>query len=193
MKKIKFTQISAAVCVLVALTLVISCTSAPAKASQASTVRVSLMSQEGLRHDGGSTFVENPYLIPEGMIKGKPNEFIVLKVDFALTAPALVEVQAKAVNPEGAPVAPLFSIEDMKTFWEAWPAKESDVLRRLDRLERTYMPELITKAPKGSTTWYLVFVGKNPIPRPTKVVVKAFIGEGAPASFEFDLPEVAKK
>lgn len=183
---------------VIALALVIffldSCASSPGKAARESSVNIAMMSQEELRlSGGGSTFKENPYLVPEGLIKGKSNEFIVLRADFYLATAATVEIQVNALDPVGASVLDIMNLEDMKSFWEAWPGKEADIMRRSDWLERTYIPSLVQKSVRGSRTWYLVFVGKNPIPRPTKVLVKAFIGESAPSLFEFDLPALPAK
>ncbi len=194
MKKIVAIHIACAMAVLCALSLFVSCASSPGNAARISTVNVSMLSQDEVRHTGsGSTFTENPYLVPEGIVKGKPYEFIVLRVDFKLESATTVEIQAKTIDANGLSNVPLFGLEEMKSLWEAWPGKEADVLRRSDALERTYMPALVQKSSRGSRTWYLVFVGKNPIPRPTKVAVKAFIGESAPSVFEFELPALPAK
>lgn len=193
MKIKRIVRMAGSIAVILSIMLAVSCATVGAKNEKVSTVKVSFMSQDAMKKEGGSTFVENPYLVPEGMLKGKPYEFIVLKIDADLASGSVVEIQAAALNPDGKAAATLFSLDEMKSLWEAWPAAEADVLRRADRLERTYMPGLITKAPRGNTTWYLVFVGKNPIMRPAKVSVKAFIGAGAPVSFEYELPPLPAK
>lgn len=170
---------------VITVTMLLSCAGTPRPTENQVTIK--LMDTRSIQLWGGQTYNDNPYLPPQGLIQGKPYELAVVKIDANLVAAADFEMQARLVGAEGKDSAVLYSLEDMRYFWASWPGSEGDIMRRLDRLERSYLPSLRFRAPRGSSTWYLVFVGKNPIPRPATVLVKAFIGQSAPYSAELPL------
>lgn len=184
--------VSAALNTIIAL-IAFGCAGTPKVTNQVSKATVTIMDQSAIRQWGGYTFNENPYLAPEGLVRGKPFEFVVLKVDLTLIRPEMIEIQSRLVDSEGVAFAEPATLDDMKAFWEGWPVAEADALRRLDRLERSYSPGLASRATKGHTTWYLVYSLKNPIKRPSKVISRVFIGESLAHSFEYSLPELPGK
>jgi hypothetical protein len=141
----------------------------------------------------GNTQDENPYIEPRSLLKGRENEFVVLGFYFNLPAGSTFEIEAHAINDELGIVAEIQSIEQMGEFWSVWTGNEKLNRQRDSVLSQTYVPSLAVNTMKKRSTYYVVLMGKYPIPRPTIISGKLIINGSKIKTFKFELPELKLK
>lgn len=168
-----------------------SCASAPMVVKPSASVR--LMTVDELQSAYGYNFAVNPYLEPSSLIRGKPYEFSVLRIEIATSENAAVAVSAKVLGADGSALAEAKDLEQMKLLWDMWEGKDSDKNRRLTSLERSYLPGPSFVQKPGSRVYYLVLTGKYPYPRPATVEVSLLVEGLDPVTFSQALPELPKK
>lgn len=179
--------------VLLAVTMALcfSCASAPAITEASVSVR--MPSDAELKSAYGYNFEVNPYLEPSSIIRGKPDEFIVLRIDLSLPAPAHVDVSARIVAPDGTVVAQPKDPEQMRLYWDMWEGKDVDKTKRFTVLDRSYLPSFSLEARAGKTTYYVVLMGKNPLTRPGRVEASLLVAGMEPCLFSAELPALVGK
>jgi hypothetical protein len=133
-----------------------------------------------------------PYQWASGAIGGKV-EFIVAVVDFNLKEKSTISIEADARDKDGKFVADLYSIDQMKDFWNRRLHSTDETLRpRLDYLDRYYLPSQNFSLNKGHRDYYLVLAGKMPIPRPITVGISVSVNGGDPQTIFLDIAEKKK-
>ncbi|MDX9828162.1 MAG: hypothetical protein RBT73_10510 [Spirochaetia bacterium] len=140
--------------------------------------------------DYGKNYTENPYLEPRTLIRGKLNEFFVVKVDFNLPADDIVAIVASAKAPSGEDVAKVYDIQSLKDFWWSVTIQDEDnglYDRKMTAIERSCIPGFDFKQRAGKRSLYIPFIGKNPIPRPATVSVQVVLSSGYTGQFSYVL------
>lgn len=139
----------------------------------------------------GNSYVENPYLEPRTLIRGKLNEFYIVKLSLNLPEAARVSVIAEAKKLDGSEAAKVYDQNTFIEFWDANTTVEStsgsEIQKKNSSITRSCIPAFSFTASAGQTEYFIPFVGKNPIPRPAKIYVQVSTGSGEPAVYTVTL------
>jgi hypothetical protein len=137
----------------------------------------------------GRNFDENPYLEPKTLIRGKLNEFFIVKIQFNLASESRVSIIAEAVTADGKQAARVYDTQGFIAYWESNIYKDDDVQkqRKFTSIERSCVPAMDFKQGAGQAVLYLPMVGANPIPRPAKIYVQVAISSGESIVFDYIL------
>ncbi|HEY9054098.1 MAG TPA: hypothetical protein VIO60_04695, partial [Rectinemataceae bacterium] len=139
----------------------------------------------------GKISSENPYIEPRTLLRGKTDEFFILRIDFNLPENAEITIVAKAEAPAGKKPAKAYSAPEFRDFWNARIIKdnENDALnqRKYTSIDRSCVPSFDFRQKAGRGSAFLPFASENPMPRPMlfRVEVSSSIGPGA--VYEFTL------
>lgn len=134
----------------------------------------------------GSTYEVNPYLEPKTLLRGKLNEFFVVKVTLNLQVSSRISIIADAVGPNGSDAAKANDRVSFTEFWNFFSGGDADTpaaRKRLNTIDLTCVPALSFTQKAGLTTYLIPFVGSNPIPRPAKMYVQVSTGSGEPVVY----------
>ena len=135
----------------------------------------------------GNSFVENPYLEPRTLLRGKLNEFYIVKLSLNLPEATRISVIADARKPDGSEAAKVYEQNTFIEFWDAVTAAEStagsEIQKKNSSISRSCLPAFSFIANAGQSECYIPFVGKYPIPRPAKIYVQVSTGSGEPAVY----------
>jgi hypothetical protein len=168
------------------------CTSLPPPAEPKATVGL-LGPSEVASPRFGALSESNPYLARTPLI-GKPKEeFIVLQIDIALPANTQVSVAASALSGDGHIAAEVMSAEKLVTYGAAWINNLADSKTRERRIRSTYLPAQMFDAKAGTSTYYLVLMGKYPIPRPCSILCAVLFNGEIVSNNEFVLYDLPKQ
>ncbi|MEN6399403.1 MAG: hypothetical protein ABFC74_03365 [Rectinema sp.] len=182
---------------VVVLILTLSgCKTAPKAKADVPVVQITKASAEEIKEYGPSQ-ESNPYMEPRTLLRGKLNEFFVVKIVLNLPAKSKVSVLAEMKGPDGSSSARAYTKLDFVTFWQNVVAQDDNSPKynqKMTTIARSCIPAFDFTEGAGLTTYYLPFVGKNPIPRPSKVYVQVSVnGQGEPSVFTYDLVEPPTK
>ncbi len=166
------------------------CASAPAFDASKPLVSLSQATYQDLKKFGNNNDV-NPYFEPSSLIRGKLNEFFIVKLSFNLPKEAEVSIIADAVQPDGQEAAKVYTLYNFIDFWDVntsrEPNNDAKIQMRKTNIERSCVPSLQFKQGAGQNVLLLPFVGKNPIPRPAKIYVQVEVAGAEPAVFTYDM------
>ena len=177
------------------LALLSSCaSSAPAIApGSPPEVKVAILDQAAIIKRFGQAHQGNPYLEPRGVFSGKAEEFVVVAADFLAAGSEVATIEARVEDLSGTPVATSRDIRYLKELWDRNKVVDQKVNnRRLNTLDRSYVPGGLIKLRKGATSYILVLSGSFPLERPAKVVVELTVTGLGRQVFEFELPAAVK-
>ena len=105
-----------------------------------------------------------------------------------MTQNGAVSVFCSALGPDGKEVATQRDIREMENYWYPIGGKtEVNIEKRISMLRRSYMRSNPYAAKAGKSSFIVVLIGKNPLPRPAKVEVQVMAAGLESASFSFDL------
>lgn len=170
--------------------LLSACTSAPKYRADLPPVKISRATAEEIGRFG-ENFTTNPYLEPRTTIRGKLNEFFIAKVMLNLPAKAKVSVIAEMKSADGAVAAKAYARDDFIAFWDSVtssePGNDYKIQRRITNISRSCVPYFEFRESAGQTTYFIPFVGKNPIPRPANVYIQVTAGQAEPCVYTFTL------
>ena len=167
--------------------LLFSCVSAP-KILEPS-IRLSVASIDELKAKFGYTYKTNPYLEPVSSFAGKKNEFVVLRIELNLIKASRLVAKATIVSSDrGKELARVYDMERFKLYWDMQAEGPKDSIRE-SNIQRSYLPWLSFNAKSGSSIYYLVLVGPNPIDRPAKLSAQLFVEGLNPQVLDIDLPQ----
>lgn len=134
----------------------------------------------------GPSFETNPYMEPRTILRGKLNEFVVIKVALNLQKDSRISIIADAstaADPSVAIANDKVALTDYWNFLSGGEAETPKARKRLSTIDITCIPSLNFTQKAGKSTYYIPFVGKNPIPRPAKIYVQVSAGSGEPAVY----------
>ena len=135
----------------------------------------------------GNSFVENPYLEPRTLIRGKLNEFHIVKLSLNLPEATRISIIAEAKKLDGSEAAKVYDQNTFAEFWDANTTVEStsgsEIQKKNSSISRSCIPAFSFTANAGQSEFYIPFVGRNPIPRPAKIYVQVSTGSGEPCVY----------
>jgi len=135
----------------------------------------------------GNSFVENPYLEPRTLIRGKLNEFYIVKLSLNLPETSRVSIIAEAKKLDGSEAAKAYDQNTFIEFWDANTTVEStsgsEIQKKNSSITRSCIPAFSFTASAGQTEFLIPLVGKNPIPRPAKIYIQVSAGSGEPCVY----------
>lgn len=170
--------------------LLSACTSAPKYRTDLPPVRISRATAENIGRYGAG-FATNPYLEPRTTIRGKLNEFFIAKVELNLPAKASVSIIAEMKSADGSAAAKAYARDGFIAFWDSVTSGEPDndykTEKKITNISRSCVPYFEFREGAGQTTYFIPFVGKNPIPRPATVYIQVTAGQAEPCVYTFTL------
>jgi len=126
---------------------------------------------------------------PDGIFMGQREEFAVVELVINLPARSTVSLGAQLDGPEG-PGAELKLREDFHSYWSTYEDIDGAYLRS-SKIDVACPISSQFDSPAGKRTYYLVFVGKNPIPRPAVISVQVVVKGQPMESFTIPLTNPA--
>ncbi|MFA5852456.1 MAG: hypothetical protein WC820_07135 [Spirochaetales bacterium] len=137
----------------------------------------------------GPSYESNPYMEPRTLIRGKLNEFFVVKLDFNLAVDAKITVIADATTLDGKEAAKAYDQYAFVSYWDANTSYEPDndakAQMRNTIISRSCIPSMSFTQRAGKSTLLMPMIGKNPIPRPAKLYVQVAASTGESVVFNF--------
>jgi hypothetical protein len=173
------------------LLLAAGCASSPSATAPSTSIRLATL--EELKSAYGYSYDVNPYLEPSSIFRGKLTEFVVLRVDLNLSAPAKVLVAARVADKDGRIIAEPKDLYLMTLFWDMWQTSDPNAEKRLTSLERSYLPGLTFEEKAGRHRYYLVLTGKYPLERPATVQAELAVSGMDSIALKLPLPELPAK
>jgi hypothetical protein len=171
---------------IIVLSMFFGCATAPAYDPARPILEISQASGEFLK--GFGRINENPYLEPKSLLRGKLNEFFVVRMDFNLPEASRIAIIAEAFSDDGKEAARAYDLYSFIEFWDYNTIRDDDNdslrQRKITYIERSCIPSMQFNQRAGKNTLLVPFVGKNPIPRPATIYVQVAIGGGEPFIFE---------
>lgn len=135
----------------------------------------------------GNSFIENPYLEPRTLIRGKLNEFYILKLSLNLPEATRISIIAEAKKLDGSEAAKVYDQNTFAEFWDAITTVESisgsEIQKKNSSISRSCIPAFSFTASAGQSEFYIPVAGRNPIPRPAKIYVQVSTGSGEPCVY----------
>ena len=175
---------------LTALLAIVGCATGPSFDPSLPAVTLGRATESDIKAFGRN-FYENPYMEPRTLIRGKLNEFFIVKIQFNLAEASRVLVLAEVLSPERKPVAKAYDSLGLEEFWKANTFKEEDNdaqnQRRLTAIQRSCLPAMDFTQRAGKTELFIPIVGANPIPRPSHIYIQVTAGQSEPVTYSFVL------
>ncbi len=139
----------------------------------------------------GSKLYENPYIEPSSLIRGKIDEFFIIKISFNLPEKAKISVFARALKPDGSNAGTFYIASKFIEYWKVRDAYTEDdnpySNTRLATIQRSTLPAFEYYQNSGRHDYYLPLVASNPIPRPTSISVTVTVNDTQSFSFDYQL------
>ncbi len=174
-------------CMVALLFVFVSCETSPDIMTPS--FSVTLESEASLKNSLlGAYWSENPYLEPSGIFTGMKNEFVVLRMNIELPVATDVDFTAYVQDSAGKIVAEYKDLDSMRFFWSNWMTDQERNNQRSVTLTQTYAPRQVFTARKGTRSYYIVLMGKNPLPRPATVFAQVYVKGLESQTFEWELP-----
>jgi hypothetical protein len=152
-------------------------------------VAVRVLDRSEIKSRWGSVASANPFLEPRGLIKGQSDEFVVIEVDFFLSARSSLSIDAYAEGADGQTVAWMKDAAAFSDYWFVWDTM-GDSSKRAAKIQSDYLRMKTFSYPRGNHRFYVVLIGKNPLPRPATIRVAVQMADG---THNWDLPLESKK
>ncbi|HOX33245.1 MAG TPA: hypothetical protein PLB91_13020 [Spirochaetales bacterium] len=149
---------------LLCLALVASCASAPSAAGGELSVSLRRAASSDFKNYGWG--FSNPYIPFKGLILDKllgRADLLVLVVE--IEAPAKAEIQLLGAQ-SGQAGLDYYDRTAFTEFWDAFDGYDQDIKLRRTRIARSYFPPVPVKLGKGSSSYFIAFVGKYPLKGP---------------------------
>jgi hypothetical protein len=161
-----------------------ACASSPrTSASVPITAALRLAPEEELVAIYGKQYQENPYIAPWTVLLGRPEEFIVLRLELSTPAATAVELDVRAADADGREVASFRDRENMKQYCAMYGAEAAEIRRRFAILDRSCAPSDAFKVRAGVSVYYIVLMGKRPLPE-TRLRARVLVDGGIAASLD---------
>jgi hypothetical protein len=161
---------------LVVLVVSIGCTT-QAKPIEES-ISLALMTNKELATAFGFDQKLNPFIAPSGILRGKPYEFVVFKLSSRLNNERKAQFFFDLEEGIDKAVINTWSIDQFIEFWRSWDAGEAKTVNRESLIVDYFLQENSFKIPRGLNEFYIVLIGKHPLPLPmiisTELIVEGF-------------------
>ncbi|MHB0896688.1 MAG: hypothetical protein ACYC1A_03955 [Spirochaetales bacterium] len=168
--------------------LAISCASTPQNDPALPAIEITIASPDEIRQFGIKQG-ENPYLEPTSLLKGKLNEFLILKIHFNLMERSKVSIIAQSMKEDGSEAGRFYTAKDFAAFWDQRDIYTEDENpygnTKLITIQRSCLPSLDFFQNSGARDYYLPLVSSYPIPRPAKIYVQVAPSSGESVVFNY--------
>jgi len=136
----------------------------------------------------------NPYIEPSTVLRGKLDEFYIVKIDFNLEKASRIDIVARMDLANGSPAAYPYDREQFLAYWEGFASHDLiednvEYVKKMNAIRNTCFPSYSFIQKSGRSILYLPFIGKNPIPRPAKVYVQVYMENGKLFEFTDEVEE----
>ena len=176
------------IAVAIIVALFSGCASAPHYNPALPVLAVSQAQYDDIRPYGPS-YESNPYMEPRTLIRGKLNEFFVVKLDFNLPVNTKITVIADATTLDGKEAAKVYDQYSFVSYWDAnttyEPDNDAKNQMRNTIISRSCIPSMSFTQRAGRSTLLMPIIGKNPIPRPAKIYVQVATSTGESVVFNY--------
>jgi hypothetical protein len=183
----KYRELTAFLGIALLLSLA-ACATAPK--GMEDSVHIVIVPKEELKAKFGSNFRTNPFLAPSTVMMGEPVEFVVLRVEVNASRKADLLVNASINGAEGQEMAKASSLNEMTEFWRMWQDDDVTMDKRQSTLESCYLRDAHIAVKPGRDAYYLVLMGKKPIPRPSAVIAGYKLGDAEAVGLKIALDTV---
>jgi hypothetical protein len=137
------------------------------------------------RHGIGAS--DDPLEAPMALLHQR-DEFVPFVVELELPRAVSVSIDGAVRDPDGAEAARLYGPDELRDYWKARLSSTNRSLPRLlSAIDRHYVPKLDFNARRGRWEYYVMCIGKAPIPRPSTARISVTIDGGEPREFTFAL------
>lgn len=188
--KIRRFPLGSLIVLLCGAILITSCATTPAFNANKPPVSISQATQTELRQFGPNSDT-NPFIEPRTLVRGKLNEFYLVRLELNLVSESPVSILAEAKGLDGTETAKALDMYAFEAYWDSVTYREPDndakIQSRITNIKRSCIPGFSFTVKAGQSIYYIPFVGKNPIPRPSRIYVQVTVGNAEPLIYTADL------
>lgn len=170
----------------------VSCATTNLASTTTELLTARLLDKSAIKLDYGTKWTDNPYLEPAGIVTGQKQEFAIIELRFALPSPRQVSISASLEDQNGQSVADFYNRDALHHFWATWDELGNSSARDA-KIDNACLDSTSIRVPKWNKSYYVVFIGKNPIPRPAVAKIQVQIEGEDTREFRFELPDLPIK
>lgn len=122
----------------------------------------------------GVSYETNPFIEPRSLIRGKLNEFVIVKVNLNLPSEASISITVSCTGSDGNETGKPYSRQMFEEYWLFYSSENDNpasVNRRNNTIGKYTFFSFDGRESGGVKTRYIPVVGPNPILRPSIVDV----------------------
>ena len=137
--------------------------------------------------------IVNPYIEPASIIRGKLYEFMIIQLDITLPTEENISVigELKLMSDNKTVANPYYREQFIEFYNNQFQhdtyAENKYNTKMLNIISDTCLPSSNFTQKPGAKRYYLPFIGKNPIPRPSQIYVQVTVGNSEPVIYTVDL------
>jgi len=132
----------------------------------------------------------NPYVTPGSLLSSSDAEYIVLRLDVVAARRALISLnEVTARDDSGKQLATLYTWPDFKAWLKSWSMDDKVLNIEYVKAESSYIPGMDFQVGVGRRSYYLVLIGKRPIPKPCTVLGSFSIDSDTTKNFTVEVPK----
>jgi len=127
----------------------------------------------------GVSYETNPFLEPRSLIRGKFNEFIIIKVNLNLPSETNMSITVSCTGPDGKETGKPYSRQMFEEYWLFYSSENDNpasVNRRNNTIGKYTFFSFEGRESGGVKTRYIPVIGPNPILRPSNIDVTITAG-----------------
>jgi len=177
---------------LIALATLASCASQPEKLPATYSVDVQKLDQQAILALQPNKDA-NPFVEPGSILRGKVNEFVVYRIDISNDHSRTIRIDSIMQDRDQNYIDAYFA-DRLVEYWDQNSTRTStdkstltSYAKKISLIKKLVVPYATIPIKPGKTSYYLVFVGPNPIKRPAKAQIDVSTDDGEYNSFEFTL------
>lgn len=179
-----------AVLISAVVLLTISCANVPSYRPDKPMVTIEKATSTDIRAFGSKMF-ENPYIEPASLIRGKIDEFFIVKIGFNLPKKSKVSINAVSAKTDGSEAGKFYTATKLMDYWMLKDVYAEDdnpyANARQIAIQRSCIPSLEYMQNEGMHEYFLPLISSNPIPRPATISITITVDDAQSFSFEYQL------
>ncbi|MGB9686791.1 MAG: hypothetical protein ACPLYX_09880 [Rectinema subterraneum] len=177
---------------LLAVSVLVSCSSQPKNVPATYAVDIQKLDQQAIfalqpNRDA------NPFVEPGSLLRGKINEFVVFRIDIFNNLSRTIRIDSIMQDRDQNYIDAYFA-DKLVEYWDQNSTRTStdkatltSYAKKVSLIKKLVVPYATIPIEPGKSTYYLVFVGPYPIKRPAKAQIDVSTDDGEYNSFEFAL------
>lgn len=133
----------------------------------------------------------NPYIEPSSIIRGKIDEFIVVRIEFSVEREMLISISSDLKDRNGKHI-PIYYVDDLLAYWDQFRGSNDkksiqDFIKKQNLIKQTCIPDSQFRLRPGRYVYYLVFIGPYPIKMPVQGKIEISSSSGAYDLIQIDI------